>query len=216
MCPRSSKNTIRVQPVSKQTFNSTETIIIRLPTNAIVDLHTLVLSMDAGAYSVSTSGSPAVASLTQANFPRYTQSLFRRVDVTAGGVQVGLGSLSDYGAVWSLMALNTLGQDKHNELAKFELGGELAAGGNYLGAYVQSGQDNTSQTLPNFPPTLAGITPAGATVQPTGATAAHPHRARPVQQLAGRPGRAVHEVPGHQPAARRGDQDHAERAPTSS
>ncbi|CAL8468231.1 g7770 [Coccomyxa elongata] len=159
-----SKNTIRVQPVSKQTFNSGETIIIRLPTNAIIDLHTLVLSMDGGAFTnlQTTNAGVASTSTPNADFPRYVQSLFRRVDVTAGGVQVGLGSLSDYGAVWSLLALNTLGQDKHNELSKYELAGELSANNN-LGPFYQGGQD-----YPALGRTATGVTAQAQGVVPTG------------------------------------------------
>lgn len=150
--------------MSKQTFNSGETIIIRLPTNAIIDLHTLVLSMDAGAFTnlQTTNAGVPTTSTPNADFPRYVQSLFRRVDVTAGGVQVGLGSLSDYGAVWSLLALNTLGQDKHNELSKYELAGELSQNNN-LGPFYQGGQD-----YPGLGTTATGVTPQAQGVVPTG------------------------------------------------
>lgn len=110
------------------------TIIVPLPTNAIIDMHTLVLSMDAGAYSNISTNPVNVANQPIADFLHYVQSLFRRVDITAGGVQA-----SDYGAAWSLLALNTLGQDKHNKLAKYELGGELPANNN-LGSYYSSYQ----------------------------------------------------------------------------
>jgi hypothetical protein len=168
-CACSSKNTIRVQPVSKQTFGSNETIILRLPTNAIIDLHTLVLSMDAGAYNFQTT--TGGSNLVLADFPRYVQSLFRRVDVTAGGVQVGLGSLQDYGAVWNLLAMNTIGQDKHNELAKYELGGELATGG-IFGPFAQGGQDYLTSGNPTAG--AAGTPISAVTVTPTGATSAIP------------------------------------------
>lgn len=54
--------------------------------------------------------------------PRFIQQYVRRVDVTAGGVQVGLGSLNDYGSLAGLLLLNTLGKDKVNELGKYEGG----------------------------------------------------------------------------------------------
>ena len=174
-----SKNTIRVQPVSKQSFNANETIILRLPTNAIVDLHTLCLSLDAFTWcTASGAGVPGVftpsggsqTQLVSACLPRYVQSMFRRVDVTAGGVQVGLGSLSDYGGVWNLLALNTLGTDKHNELAKYELAGPLPDTRD-LSSFAQSGQEqwtNTpaaSSTGGNLPIAVPSYTPPGA--QPT-------------------------------------------------
>lgn len=108
-----SKNTIRLQPVSQKTpFNPADIVIFRLPTNAIVDLKTLVLSFDLQITST-TSGNIAL--------PKFSQSLFRRVDVTAGGVQVGLGSLNDYGGLWSLYGSNGIGTAKGSELSVEEM-----------------------------------------------------------------------------------------------
>jgi hypothetical protein len=108
-----SKNTIKLQPVSQKTpFNPADIVIFRLPTNAIVDLKTLVLSFD---LSVTSTADGNIA------LPKFSQGLLRRVDVTAGGVQVGLGSLNDYGGLFSLLGSNGLGINKSTELAVQEM-----------------------------------------------------------------------------------------------
>ena len=125
----------------------------------------------AGTFSQSSS-----TQIVPAGLPRYAQSLFRRVDVTAGGVQVGLGSLSDYGGVWNLLALNTLGSDKHNELAKYELGG-LLSDTRDLSPFPQGGQDQSTNTpavaytggslplvVPSYSPPGAQATPGNGPV----------------------------------------------------
>lgn len=114
-----SKNTIKFQPVSsKPFFVANDTLVFRLPTNAIIDLHTLTLQMN-----VAVACTGGTAATTPAMLPRYSQSLIRRLDVTAGGVPVGLGSLSDYGAINSFLQVNLMGQDKHHEMSVLELGG---------------------------------------------------------------------------------------------
>ncbi len=114
-----SKNTIKLQPVSqKDPFVNGDVIVFRLPTNAIVDLHTLNLGFDLGI--TSTAGTPTAGPVLP---PRYSECLFRRVDVTAGGVQVGLGSLTDYGSLFSFLAMNTMSKAKHAEMGVLELGG---------------------------------------------------------------------------------------------
>ena len=124
-----SKNTIKLQPVSqKAPFVAGDVTIFRLPTNAIVDLHTLSLSFDLGI--ATTWATNAAANVTCPTFyqgparaPRYAETLLRRVDVTAGGVQVGLGSLTDYGSAFSFLAMNTIPKQKHCEMNMLELGG---------------------------------------------------------------------------------------------
>lgn len=96
-----SKNTIRILPQSKPTYNAGDTVIFRLPTNSILDLHTLNLKFSCQLSNVG-------ASAAQVSLPRYTQSFIRRFDVTMGGMQTGLGSLHDYGACYHLMAANKI------------------------------------------------------------------------------------------------------------
>lgn len=87
-----SKNTIRIQPQSKPSYMAGETVVFRLPTNSILDLHTLVLKF-AGQLQNTAAGGGNI----RVGWPRFTTSLIRRCDWTMGGMQVGLGSLHDYG-----------------------------------------------------------------------------------------------------------------------
>ena len=96
-----SKNTIRILPQSKPTYNAGDTVIFRLPTNSILDLHTLNMKISC---QLSNVGSASA----QVSLPRYTQSFIRRFDVAMGGMQTGLGSLHDYGACYHLMAANKI------------------------------------------------------------------------------------------------------------
>ena len=95
-----SKNTIRIQPQSKERYNAGDTIIFRLPTNSILDLHTLTLRYAGQILNINaaTTGEVKVA------WPRYSQSVIRRLDVTMGGMQAGLGSLHDYGFLYNLLS----------------------------------------------------------------------------------------------------------------
>ncbi len=147
------KNTIRLQPVAQKTeFLSGDVIVFRLPTNAIIDLHTLTLAFDLGI--VTTQSVSDAASEGFAKPPRYSEALFRRVDVTAGGVQVGLGSLTDYGSAFSFLGMNTLSKEKHDELNVLELGG----GGRFIA--------NKNDTISNYNVIGSGNPLTGATVGP--------------------------------------------------
>ena len=96
-----SKNTIRILPQSKPTYSPGDTVIFRLPTNSILDLHTLNLKFSC--QLTNNGGDPGQVSL-----PRFTQSFIRRLDVTMGGMQTGLGSLHDYGSCYHLLAVNKI------------------------------------------------------------------------------------------------------------
>lgn len=135
------KNTVRIKPQTKDSYNSGDTLVYRLPTNAIIDLHTLALRT-----SVSTSSSAGTVTC-----PRFMQQFIRRLDVTAGGVQVGLGSLGDYGSLAGLLLHNTVNADKLRELGKYE-GGDLVTTGSsdgitqYGGLCAQTATANTTYT----------------------------------------------------------------------
>lgn len=94
-----SKNTIKIQPQSKATYQAGDTIVFRLPTNSIIDLHTLQMRLAASLQSAVAAGTSTICAL-----PRYSQSFFRRVDWTMGGMQTGMGSLHDYGYLYQLLA----------------------------------------------------------------------------------------------------------------
>lgn len=88
-----SKNTIRIHPQSKDQYNAGDTLIFRLPTNSILDLHTFTMRFAAQIQSLVAQGGANVL----VAYPRFTSSFIRRCDWTMGGMQVGLGSLHDYG-----------------------------------------------------------------------------------------------------------------------
>lgn len=100
------KNTIKIQPQTKESYNPGDTIIFRLPTNSILDLHTLNLKF-AAALANSSGGA------LNAGWPRFTQAFIRRLDVTMGGSQVGLGSLHDYGALYSLLGAHNISSNRY-------------------------------------------------------------------------------------------------------
>ena len=96
-----SKNTIRILPQSKPTYNPGDTVIFKLPTNSILDLHRRNMKFPC---QLTNAGSNAEL----VALPRFTQSFIRRCDVTMGGMQTGLGSLHDYGALYHLMGVNKI------------------------------------------------------------------------------------------------------------
>lgn len=125
-----SKNTIKLQPQSKLTYNAGDTVVFRLPTNSILDLHTLTLKFSAAMASNLTTAPPSggdanpAAAVTRianntatASYPQNTSSFIRRNDWTMGGMQVGLGSLHDYGFLYSLLAK----QKQPNYRSEFDL-----------------------------------------------------------------------------------------------
>ncbi len=98
-----SKNTISVQPQTKPQYYLGDTVVFRLPTNSILDLHTLTLKF-AGQLVYSGSNQNGV----MAQFPRFTQSYFRRKDRTMAGMQAGCGSLHDYNGLYNLLGAHKI------------------------------------------------------------------------------------------------------------
>lgn len=96
-----SKNTISIQPQTKPQYNPGDTIVFRLPTNSILDLHTLTMKF---------AGQLIYVGSTTCNcqLPRFSQAFFRRKDWTMGGMQAGMGSLHDYGALYSLLGAHKI------------------------------------------------------------------------------------------------------------
>ena len=117
------KNTVFVQPeLFQNTYQpNNQKIEIKLPQNAIIDLHTLCLQFDLQLIPNYFTGAT--------NFgmrpPRYSSSLIRRLDLYVGGMQMGLSNLSDYCSV------DCLRKNYHTDIAKmsefnlFEMGGSV-------------------------------------------------------------------------------------------
>ncbi|DBA68514.1 TPA: hypothetical protein ACH3X2_001184 [Trebouxia sp. C0005] len=127
-----SKNTIRILPQSKPTYNAGDTVIFRLPTNSILDLHTMNMKFSCQLSNVGTAAA-------QVSVPRFTQSFIRRFDITMGGMQTGLGALHDYGACYHLMAVNKIPTHR----TKMDLRATDHAG------YLTAVSDPTVQTIGN-------------------------------------------------------------------
>lgn len=128
------KNTVMVQPEQFQdVYRPNEyKITFKLPQNAIIDLQTLVLSVNLGlTTSVATVNNGVVP-------PKFAACQIRRLDVMVGGVQVGLSNLADYGGLYSLHRYNTLDTTKITDMVAMESAGQagstfhLAAGNAFL------------------------------------------------------------------------------------
>jgi hypothetical protein len=119
------KNTVFVQP---QLFQDSyqpnnQKIEIKLPQNAIIDLHTLCMTFDLQLI-------PATVALSNTfgmRPPRYSSSLIRRLDVYVGGMQVGLSNLSDYGSIDCLRKYHVADFSKMSEFSNYEMGGSFTA-----------------------------------------------------------------------------------------
>lgn len=113
-----SKNFIKVFPQNATSFTPGQIISVKLPSNSLVDLHSLHMMMR-GSTTTSTSF---------AGFPKHTSSLIQRLDVYINNVQVGLQGLDQYGAAFSLLSGLVKSADKlSGDASVLEGGAEIAA-----------------------------------------------------------------------------------------
>lgn len=128
-----SKNTIKLQPQTKFEYNANDTVTFRLPTNSILDLHTLTMKFACQLYNTHTTLANDIG------LPRFTQSFIKRLHVYMGGSDVGLQSLQDYGFLYYLLAVHKVPSYRSSyDLAITDLGDEpdkAANGGSYPGVY---------------------------------------------------------------------------------
>ena len=118
-----SKNTIKIQPSSKFDYFAGDTVVFRLPTDSIIDLHTLTLNFSSRLFNKKTVAAGAADAVVQAatanaSFPQHTSGFIRRNDWTMGGLQAGLGSVHDYGFLYNLLAQHKI----PNTRSTFDLG----------------------------------------------------------------------------------------------
>lgn len=106
------KNTTKLYPDNRATFQAGEIITFHLPSNSLIDLHSLALVCKA----------QATSSADKARLPRYSSSLVQKLEVYVNGVSVGLQGCSDYGAVYSMLRNLTTGDSKIKEMSVYELG----------------------------------------------------------------------------------------------
>lgn len=88
------RTTIRVRPQSNDAVGSGQTMVFRLPTNTLVDLHNIQLFGECGILGDRIQG-----------FPELMHECIERLDVVANG-QVITGSNSDYGGLYALLSRN--------------------------------------------------------------------------------------------------------------
>jgi hypothetical protein len=106
-----SKNTIRLQPQTKTTYNPGDTITFRLPASALLDMASMTLKFDfvpSDDNYVATTHADAVVLAAP---PRDVAGFFRRVDVSMGATSVGLTGLHDYGCLSTLLYNHTIPGD---------------------------------------------------------------------------------------------------------
>src|SRR5689334_10643734 len=97
-----SRNTIKLTPLNSSSGLVPGSIVsFKLPTNSLVDLHSLALMFTAT--TSATSG-------TNVKLPQHTSSLIQRMDVLVNGVQCGLSGCSSYGDVFNVLANLTMSQ----------------------------------------------------------------------------------------------------------
>jgi hypothetical protein len=97
-----SKNTIRLQPQTKSTYNPQDTITFRLPASALLDMASMTLKFDFVVSETGGNNYPVGTNVVAAP-PKFTSGFFRRVDVSMGATSVGLTGLHDYGCLSTLL-----------------------------------------------------------------------------------------------------------------
>lgn len=100
-----SKNVLLIKPLNKTTFGASEILTIRLPTNDVIDLHSLALSFTA---------TPSLSVL-----PKYASSMISRLEVLCNGSSIFGAGLSEYNTLYNTFANLLFGADKQQELAAY-------------------------------------------------------------------------------------------------
>ena len=146
------KNTVFVQPeLFQNTYQpNNQKIEIKLPQNAIIDLHTLCLQFDL----MLIPGFPG--GTTTSGFgmrpPRYSSSLIRRLDVYVGGMQMGLSNLSDYCSIDCLRKNYHADVPKLCEFALYEMAGQPGMSTTFGSQYVADNLANINSPVTQTTP----------------------------------------------------------------
>ncbi len=179
-----SKNTIKIQPQSKETYYAGDTVIWRLPTNSIIDLHTLTLKfagqlLYTGPATAATDPNTIKTATAVASWPRNTASVLRRCDWTMGGMQVGLGSLHDYGFLNNLLTHHKIPVGRAQlDLSITDNGGQLTEANNSTASSTNvTGSGNTGVSPSVYMLPGGGQWSAQVTTSPT---ARSPSQFRPM------------------------------------
>lgn len=112
---KASRSIEKGSPINKSTFADGETVLFKLPTSGVIDLHSLVLQCG----TVFTGGATAAAT----NTISYTLGqMLRRFDIFIGGVQVWGASCSDFSTAYlTRRALAEPGYMKTSSNALYDL-----------------------------------------------------------------------------------------------
>lgn len=94
------RNTIRISPITSTSANPNDIIVVRLPSNSLVNLQSFNWVFEA---STSTT-------LGFAGLPRDIESIVDRMVVLVNGLQVYSGSFQQYNVLWNILLRATAGQ----------------------------------------------------------------------------------------------------------
>ena len=96
------RNTIRISPITSTSANPSDIIVVRLPSNSLVNLQTLNWVFEASTTSTA-------SYFTQ--LPRDIESIIDRMTVLVNGLQVYSGSFQQYNVLWNILLRATTGRE---------------------------------------------------------------------------------------------------------
>lgn len=105
------KNNIKFPSLNKTSFGPGELMTAYLPANETIDLHSLALHAD--------------VAVTNGALPRWTSSLFSRVEVLVNGESISNQALMDYHALYNMMGNTNVGYDKSLEWDVYSRGNAI-------------------------------------------------------------------------------------------
>ena len=96
------RNTIRISPITSTSANPSDIIVVRLPSNSIVNLSTLNWIFQATTTSTTN---------YYTQLPRDIESIIDRMTVLVNGLQVYSGSFQQYNVLWNILLRATTGRE---------------------------------------------------------------------------------------------------------
>lgn len=96
------RNTVRLSPITSTSANPSDIIVVRLPSNSLVNLQTLNWVFEA---TTTSTGGHFTA------LPRDIESCIERMSVLINGLQVYSGSFQQYNVLWNVLLRATTGRE---------------------------------------------------------------------------------------------------------
>ena len=96
------RNTVRLSPITSTSANPSDIIVVRLPSNSLVNLQTLNWVFEA---TTTSTGGHFTA------LPRDIESIIDRMTVLVNGLQVYSGSFQQYNVLWNILLRATTGRE---------------------------------------------------------------------------------------------------------